>query len=379
MTDARRGLPAAWFYGATLFSVLLLAATALNVLGAASGFAALLLGRFSLTGENNAAAWWSGMLLAVVSLHAYDARARLRQRQPGAARGWALIAAVLLFLSADEVGSIHERLAMLGRHLGLGSWSLLLPIGAVLAAMLGRALVLLWTAGGEQRRQVRLLVAGFLLLGSVALQEFIEHRIEWQSAVARAVRAVVEEGTELTGMLVLLRVAMANTAGLGGPDTAGNRVAFAALRAFRRPFMLLCLALAALLAVVTALLVDQQRGHPADWLAAVAFLAAGLVACRRLFEGGGEIGWRRWAIGALCVIASLGSVAVGPAMLVGLGPVEVGLRLLLLGALSLLVCTAWLALPEVEKRACLAAAALGAVAVLAAFWSTSLMLTYALT
>jgi len=258
-------LPIIWFYGAVAVSALLVATTGLHDVGPVSGPAASLLDRFRLTGENNPAAWWSGMLLAVVSLHAFDGYALLRRSEPGAARGWALIAAVLLFLSADEVGSIHERLAQVGRALGLGTWSLLLPLGAVLAAVLaavlGRALLLLWSAGGEQRRKVWPLAIAFLVLGSVALQEVLEHRIQWQTDVARAVRAMVEEGTELIGMLVLLRVAMANTAGLA-VGVRGGRPAFAALHELRRPLAALGLALAPVLAFVTAALVDQNRATP---------------------------------------------------------------------------------------------------------------------
>lgn len=370
-------LPTIWFYGAVAVSALLVAATALHILGPVSGPAASLLGRFSLTWENNPAAWWSGMLLAVVSLHAFDGHALLRRREPDAAKGWALIAAVLLFLSADEVGSLHERLALLGRALGLGTWSLLLPLGAVLAAVLARAHVLLWSAGGEQRRKVWSLVVGFLLLGSVALQEFLEHRIYWETDAARAVRGAVEEGTELIGMLVLLKATMANTAGLAVRDAAGGRPAFAALHELRRPLTTLGLALAPVLAVSTAALVDQ-RGHPADWLAAVAFLAAGLAACRRLFKSGGGIGWPTWGVGGLCCLASVAAVAVGAVKLVKLGPVEVSLRMLVLGVVSLLVCATWLSIVGGGGRLYpLGVVVLGILAA-ASLLPTNLILTYLL-
>jgi hypothetical protein len=370
-------LPIIWFYGAVAVSALLVATTGLHDVGPVSGPAASLLDRFRLTGENNPAAWWSGMLLAVVSLHAFDGYALLRRSEPGAARGWALIAAVLLFLSADEVGSIHERLAQVGRALGLGTWSLLLPLGAVLAAMLGRALLLLWSAGGEQRRKVWPLAIAFLVLGSVALQEVLEHRIQWQTDVARAVRAMVEEGTELIGMLVLLRVAMANTAGLA-VGVRGGRPAFAALHELRRPLAALGLALAPVLAFVTAALVDQNRGHPADWLAAIAFLAAGLAACRRLFKDGGGIGWPTWGLGGLCCLASVAVVAIGPAKLVELGPVEVSLRKLVLGVVALLICATWVSMSGGRNRSyLLGAVVLGLLAALSPL-ATSLALAYTL-
>ena len=53
-----------------------------------------------------------------------------------------------------------------------------------------------------------------------ALQEFLEHKIDWQTDVARAIRVALEEDTELLGMLILLRIAMANTAALAHQSTA---------------------------------------------------------------------------------------------------------------------------------------------------------------
>jgi hypothetical protein len=374
----RVGLLTAWFYGAVAISALLTVATALWTLGSTSGVAASLLGRISLTGENNAAAWWSGMLLAMVSLHAYDGYALLRQREPGAARGWAMLAAVLLFLSADEVGSIHERLSHLGKVIGLGSWSLLLPIGAVLAAVLAYAMILLWSAGAEQRRKTWPITVGFLLLGSVALQEFLEHEIQWQTETAEAIRAAVEEGTELFGMLVLLRVAMANTAGLMVRGAAG-RSAFAALWQLQRPLLIVGLALTPVLAFASAAFTDQQRGHPADWLAAVGFLAAALVAFGRAQEDSGGIAWRTWAAGGLCGLASVASVAIGPAKMVGFGPLDVNLRLLVLGTMSLLVCAIWQARSSGGKPTwLLGGAALALSAAVLPWSSTSLVVAYAL-
>ena len=61
------------------------------------------------------------MLLAIVSLHAFDGHVLWRHSAPDAARGWAMLAAVLLFLSFDEVASVHERLGALGKALSMGS------------------------------------------------------------------------------------------------------------------------------------------------------------------------------------------------------------------------------------------------------------------
>ncbi len=374
-----RRLPTIWLYGAAAISALLAVTTALHILGLGAELPADMLRRLSLTSEKNLGAWWSGMLLAVLSLHAYDGHVMLRAREPGAATGWALIAALLLFLSADEVGSFHERLAGWSEALGLGSWSLILALGAVLAAVLGRALVLLWSAGGVQRRRVWPLVAGFGLLGSVPLQEFVEHRIDWQTDVALALRGALEEGTELAGMLVLLGVAMSNTAGLAERGAAGDRPAFAALHELRRPLTVLGLVLAPVLALAAiTVLVDQYRGHGADWLAAVALLAAALAAARGLFSRDGGLGWPAWGLAGLCCLASIAAVAVTPIMLVELGPVEVSLRMLVLGVAGALMCVMWLGLLGSGRPAGLLGVAALCLLATAVLLPTSLMLVYLL-
>ena len=355
-------LPTLWFYGAVAVSALLIVATALYHSGLLPPPIESQLIRFTLTGENKAGAWWSGMLLALLSLHALDGHALLRRCAPGAAKGWAMIGAVLLFLSADEVGSFHERLASFSDSLGLGAWSLILPLGALLATVLGRALVLLWAAGGEQRRKVWPVAIGFLLLGSVAPQELLEHRIEWQTDFARAVRAAIEEGTELTGMLVLLATVMAHTPGLAVGGAAGDRAAFAALWELRRPLTIGGLALAPILAIATVALAGPIYGRPADWLTAVAWFAAGLATCQPLLRRGRGLGLR---VGALlvCCLASVAAVAVRPDKLVEIGPVTVSLRMLVLGLTSLLVSVILLYHPRGWRRACpLGAVALGLLA-----------------
>src|SRR4051794_39171152 len=70
----------------------------------------LALAPLNLTNENVAAAWFSGMLLLLGALHAADGYFRLRRTDLKAALAWWVIAAMLLFLCADEIGSLHERI-----------------------------------------------------------------------------------------------------------------------------------------------------------------------------------------------------------------------------------------------------------------------------
>jgi hypothetical protein len=365
-----------WYFGAAAICALLVVATALQVLVTQSGPAARLLNHLTLSWENNLGAWWSGMLLAVVSLHAFDGYVRLRGSKPLAARGWSMLAAVLLFLSFDEVGSLHERLGDLGGPPPLREWSLLLPLGAVLGAMCLRALALLWQADGE-RWKVWSIGAGLFLLSSAAPQEFLEHRIHWQTDAAKAIRAAMEEGTELLGMLVLLRVAMANTAELAYGTFASGRTAFAALHELRRPLVAIGLALAPALALGTSALPDQILGHPADWLAAVAFLAAGLVLCRPLLiDDRGVATWETWLAGGLCCLGSVTAVAISPLKVVGLGPVHGSLRMLVLMAISIMVAAAWSCLQDGRGRSYAVGAVVAGALAAALLPLTNLVLLY---
>src|SRR5690606_32202148 len=97
---------------------------------------------FNLAHENNLAAWWSGSLLLVAALHALDGRAKLASlgdRRTAAA--WAALALVLIALSLDEVGSLHERAE---RFVPLERWWALLPFGVVLLGVAGWSAWQLW-------------------------------------------------------------------------------------------------------------------------------------------------------------------------------------------------------------------------------------------
>ena len=53
-----------------------------------------------LGGENNLGAWWSGMLLLIGAMHAFDGFGDT-DGQPAARRGWLGLSAILLGLSFD--------------------------------------------------------------------------------------------------------------------------------------------------------------------------------------------------------------------------------------------------------------------------------------
>ncbi len=287
--------------------------------------------QFHLGYENNLAAWFSGTLLALGALHAMDGHTRFREGQPRAAQAWAIIAGILFFLSADEIGSLHERLGLLGEAMGVGNWGPVLPVGAALGALLLRALTLLWTAERRFRRQVCILMTGFALLGSVALQEFLGDVLVFEGPLANAIRTSVEEGTELVGMLIVLGVALGSSAELLERRQA-DRV-FAALIELRWWLVGALVVLTPAATIMTLSVEEAFRGRPADWLAAMAFLAAAALAIRHWICGGGGPGL---LAGGLLVLASALCLMIGPEHIVGSAYLAATKRAILLVPLVLL-------------------------------------------
>lgn len=255
--------------------------------------------------ENNLAAWFSGALLALIGFHAMDGHSRHRQSAPALARAWAIVAGVMIFLSADEIGSLHERMAGLGKTIGIGAWGLLLPLGGVIAVLLIWAMATLWRAGGTERIQAVFLAIGFGFLGSVAVQEFLEHALTWDGARALALRVAIEEGSELLGTLILLGVTMGNSTRL---LAEGGARQFDVLMARRGAILVALLAAAPLVIFYNIGLEDHKRGQPADWLAAIAFLAAAAVFLGAWLDG--KAGFAALVMVGLLLALSCGAIAI---------------------------------------------------------------------
>lgn len=290
-----------------LTAALFIGATVLTKLGFATGPLQAPLRMMTLAVENNLGAWFSSMLLWLVALHAYDGYARHRRSAPRIARAWAVIAAILAFLSFDEMSSTHERLMEMAEATGIGAWSPILILGGVIGATVVRALWTLWTGGPDHRRSAIWLIAGFGLLGTIVLQEYADLQVAWTSLWAQAIRVALEEGTELVGMIVLLAVTMRNSA----PFRADGGPAFAALDELRTPLLMAGLIAAPVLAIVTGLVDADRRGRPADWLAAAAFGMAALWLLRPWILGerpARRVGWTVWLQAGLCLMASAASV-----------------------------------------------------------------------
>jgi hypothetical protein len=235
---------------------------------------ALYLAPLNLTNENVAAAWFSGILLFLASLHAADGYFRLRTSNFRTALAWCVISGMLLFLCADEIGSVHERIKT---FLRMGPWLSYLPFFIVLLGCCAWSFIQLWMTPSERSR-VPGLILGFGILISVGGQEFVEHAFRWPWYLG-PLRSGFEEGSELAGMMILIYTMMPNSAGLFSHARRTQAPAFSSIHAWRW----LIVAVTALVAWPVAMLsasLDQQvvLGHYSDWLScSLFFLSAGLV------------------------------------------------------------------------------------------------------
>jgi hypothetical protein len=291
---------------------------------------------FDLASENNTGSWWSGMLLLLTSIYMFDGYVLNRHQQPRAAQGWILLSMILMVLSADEISSIHERMFNL---LDAGIWVPPVLFTVILFFMLVYALICLWSVD-TQRGKAVLILLGFAMFAIVVIQEIIEGLFVW--GPWRALRAVIEEGSELLGIIILLRTSISNT---GVPIAENSTEDYAMLDIIcllRLPILVVGFALAPILAYVTMQLSDPARGHPADWFAAVAFFLAGFAAIRPYLKHKGNIGWTGWLLGFFCVLASVMCVAIDITGSVDLSFGIFNIRMFFLFWLSLLILATWI-------------------------------------
>ena len=240
------------------------------------------LGHFSLLYENNFAAWWSGVLLLLAALHAFDGYLGWKRERPARARGWAALSLILVALSADEIASFHERV---GAYSSRETWLSLLPFALVLAALAGFAVLSLWS-GGERRWRLILALAGFALFGFTALQEYIEHFVAWEQAVTPGIRTGIEEGTELTGILLMIGAVLPNTRGIFKPAGARSGPVLAAPFALRGAALALTVAAAPIFVHLSSVWYVDDLGRPADWLAVTLFFLAAVAAAGSFLRTG---------------------------------------------------------------------------------------------
>lgn len=299
-----------WFASSIAISTACLIATLFHIELDASPSIPHLLRSLELTGENSVGAWWSGMLLLLAAVHMTDGFMGNRER-PRIALGWLAVASVMLLLSADEVGSVHERAGLRG-----------IPFAMPLAAALGFGLLALWSSG--QRRPAVWIAVALVFFASVAGQEYLEDYTKWYGDRG-GMRAALEEGCELVAMIILLRVGLGN---LRPPH-----VALEALYVWRGRLLLGVLIAAAPVAFYTAGLSDD-RGYPSGWLVGACFLLAGLAVARRGLQFDRAFPGKAHALLALlCAVASVNAVVHNPTYYPNRGYLILTAILLAMGAL----------------------------------------------
>ena len=287
--------------------------------------------QITLAAENSVATWFASMLLFSVGLAALTCSSVERQIVDGkvrhgllarpAALVWGCIAAAFFFLSLDEMGSLHERLAdqaavrFLLSDLGLlEGWGSVLAVPLVLAG--GLVVWAAWRWFRSVPGVAVLIAAGVLLFLSLPLLEHFEltsgaanrHANPWGRP---AWQIVVEEGAELLAALCFLsaglRFAEHRSRDLRRLDGKvafefGGRIPAAAVA-------LAVLTLAVLYAwAPETLRPPDDRGVPANWLPAVAAFLAFLVALHLAAAEKSRIGTPPGSLIALRALAGVSLV-----------------------------------------------------------------------
>jgi hypothetical protein len=148
---------------------------------------------FNLAGEMNLAAWWSGSLLLLCGILAYQNSTSMFDLK----NEWLLLAIAFSLLSFDEIGSLHERIS----NISVGLYILLIA-GLIGGGAYGYVCWMLWKRG-QNKKGVLFLIVGAALFASAAPNEYLEHHVDWPYYLEGA-RVAFEEGLEITGMLVCL-------------------------------------------------------------------------------------------------------------------------------------------------------------------------------
>jgi len=286
-----------WMYGLTAFSLFLVLATFLIMVGLNVPFLNLFRGQLHLGHENNVAAWFSGMLFFSAGVHAFDGFIENRGARVQAAIAWLIIAIILLGLSLDEVGSLHERADNNIAPLMYKTVPLL-PIQTAIIVLVFGSMWSLWKYP-EYRKQVVLFLIGCAVLATVHFQERLENVYGWgdvESRFLRGLRLAGEEGTELLGALIIIRSCLPNSQGIFARSGHRTRPVFDLATYWSTPVTLVSLFLLVPGFTLFSAFIGEEntpRGYPASWLAGVLFMCAGIAAIKTYLEKGKECGQKR--------------------------------------------------------------------------------------
>lgn len=334
----------------------------------------LFLAPLDLGNENIVAAWFSGMLLLLASLHAADGYFRLRNTNLKAGLAWCVIAAMLLALSLDEIGSLHERI----ENLKTGPILSFVPFLIVLLGGCAWSFLQLWLTPSERPRVVGL-VLGFAILVSVGGQEILE-RIVQLPWYLRPFRLAFEEGSELAGMLILVYSTLPNSGGLFESARPPRAPAFSSVPALRWLIVAGAGFIAWPLAQLTASLEDPALlGRFSDWLSCVLFFLSAALLLRMWLQASNPEHFPWIGMGLLCTASALciqldpiGDTSVFPAgTTITIFNTELNTRLVLLGLCCVGVGESLRARGEGHRASAALLAVVGVLSVIFAAYSTA--------
>ena len=228
----------------------------------------------NLASEMNFAAWWSGILLLVFGLLAYELYSVRRDETRTA---WLILAFAWAGLSLDEIGSLHERVAI------FFGWIAFVPIGLIGAALVSYALYTLLKQRSA-RGSAAVILLGLFIMSSAVLYEYFERLVDWPSW-AVGLRVGAEEGTELLGMFLCLSGVVKQRPHQVWPTGLSRMIPNPHRMLHIDALLIGGFFFHLIVSVLTAMYVEiAERGVPAVWYPTALFLVLAFAAL-----------WRFWA------------------------------------------------------------------------------------
>ncbi len=163
---------------------------------------------FELNIEANVPTWFSAAQLGLASLLAWVCASLHRSRGLPGVTSWRLVAAAMLFVSADEVAQFHEQISYQVRDTldtdGILRFAWVIPYGAAVM-VLGVVLLGWWRSLPAMTRRLLMLCAVVFIVGALGL-ELVEGAYEsWRGKdFGLRVITVVEEALEMFAIAALI-------------------------------------------------------------------------------------------------------------------------------------------------------------------------------
>jgi hypothetical protein len=247
-----------WILGIDLFFLIT------TILGCHISFPGLRF--FMMTDEMNISVWWHGMSLFVASLLAYELFSIKNNHSRTA---WLSLSIIMLGFSLDEIGSLHERIAL---H------SSTTPYKLIVIFLFLYSFSILFSKQ-DTRKSANFILVGFILYATVVAQEKIEHLLifpQW----AVGIRAGVEEGSELAATFLVLWGIVSQRSQRHGSEPLSILIPKPFEMRFLPIILLIGIGLHIYASIVSSHLNDL-RGIPASWFPSALFF---LLFCKSYWE-----------------------------------------------------------------------------------------------